>query len=144
MDLNAVKMKNSEVDISTKTNNPGNMIYHPWMQQYGATPSGIKQTDGSGIFARFPNPQAGLKAYQTQLFGDTDNIFSSNYYKANTSVDTALKTWSNNGYGVEIYPELRGKTLGQLSQQERNELTKRQIRRESPTMFNLLTTQGIL
>jgi hypothetical protein len=134
--------KGKKGDIATMTNNPGNMKYSSWMKNYGGAPSGIPGKDG-GEFAQFPDLSAGLEAYKTQIFGDTDGIFKSNYYKANTPVDTALKTWSNKGYGAEIYPEIKDKKLGELTPAQRDELIKRQIKAESGNMYKLLRQRGV-
>lgn len=141
-------------DIATTTNNPGNIIFTPKIgRMFNAIDSGIKQTDGTGHFAAFPDLTTGFAAYQTQLFGDVDGIMKSKYYKADTPVHKALKIWSgglnkdgsinNKGYGAEIYPEIKGKTLGELTMAERKELTKRQIKRESGQMYNLLRQRGV-
>lgn len=131
-------------DIATATNNPGNIIYTPkFGKLFGAVDSGIKQKDGTGHFALFPDLETGLKAQQVQLFGDTDGIMKSKYYKADTPVNEALNKWSNSGYGAEIYPEIAGKRLGDLTPKERDELTKRQIKRESGSMYKLLQSRGV-
>lgn len=129
-------------DIATRTNNPSNLKWHPWMSRYGGYNSSIPGTDG-GTFAAFPSLEKGLQAYQTQLFGDTDGVFKSDHYKADTPVDQALKTWSNHGYGAEIYPEISNMTLGQLTSAQRRELTRRQFRKESNEMFQKLSTAGV-
>jgi hypothetical protein len=130
-------------DIATRFNNPGNIIYNPiFAKMFGAVDSGVKQTDGTGHFAKFPNIEAGLKARETQLFGNVDGIFKSKYYKPNTNIDTALKTWSNKGYGVNIYPEIAGKTLAEITPQERRELMKRQIKQESGSMYKYLKSNN--
>lgn len=130
-------------DIATKLNNPGNIIYSPiFSKLFGAVKSNIKQKDGSGYFAAFPSLDAGLKARETQLFGEVDGIFKSNYYNPDTTVDQALKTWSNKGYGVEIYPELKGKTLQEITLAQRKELMKRQIKRESGNLYKQLVSSG--
>lgn len=131
-------------DVATKLNNPGNIIFNPvFAKMFGATKSSIKQVDGPGYFAAFPNLEAGLKARETQLFGEVDGVFQSRYYNPDTSVDQALKTWSNKGYGVEIYPQLKGKTLQEVTPAERKELMKRQIKAESGSMFKMLQKQGL-
>jgi len=135
------KFMGRQGDIATSTNNPGNMKFAPWQQQFGATPSGIPGKDG-GEFAAFPDVDKGLAAYKLQLFGDTDGHFKSRYYKSSTPVAEALKKWSNGGYGADIYPEIKNKTLGQLTPEQRDELVKRQIKRESPTMFQQLHKKG--
>jgi hypothetical protein len=136
--------KASRRDIATMTNNPGNMIYTPkFGKMFGAVDSGIKQRDGKGHFAMFPDLTTGLKAYQTQLFGEVDGVMKSNYYKKDTTVDQALKTWSNKGYNGDIYPEIKNKKLGELTMAERNELAKRQIKHESGDMYKLLRERGV-
>jgi hypothetical protein len=134
----------SKTDIATATNNPGNIIYKPiFGELFGATSSGIKQKDGNGMFASFPDLETGVKAYQTQLFGDTDGVMKSDYYKKDTTVDQALKKWSNGGYDGNIYPEIKDKKLGELSQAERKELAKRQIKHESGDMYKILQQRGV-
>jgi hypothetical protein len=136
--------KASKRDIASITNNPGNIIYTPkFGKLFGAVDSGIKQRDGKGHFAMFPDLTTGLRAYQTQLFGEVDGTMKSNYYKKDTTVDQALKTWSNKGYSGDIYPEVKNKTLAQLTPEERYELTKRQIKHESGDMYKLLRQRGV-
>ena len=136
--------KASKRDIATITNNPGNMIYSPkFGKLFGAVDSGIKQRDGKGHFAMFPDLNTGFKAYQTQLFGEVDGVMKSNYYKKDTTVNQALKTWSNNGYDGSIYPEVKNKKLSELTMAERNELAKRQIKHESGDMYKLLRERGV-
>ena len=136
--------KANKRDIATITNNPGNIIYTPkFAKLFGAVDSGIKQRDGKGHFAMFPDLNTGFTAYQTQLFGDVDGVMKSNYYKKDTTVDQALKTWSNKGYDGSIYPEIKHKKLGELTLAERNELAKRQIKHESGDMYRLLRQRGV-
>jgi len=132
----------SGTDIATKLNNPTNMIYHPWMSKLGAQRSNIKQQDGDGFFAHFPDIDTALKAYETQLFGEVDGVFDSRYYKPNTTVDKALRTWSGNGYGGNIYPEIANKPLSSVTAAERRELAKRQIKSESGAMYSKLKSRG--
>jgi hypothetical protein len=132
----------SGTDIATKLNNPTNMIYHPWMSKLGAQRSNIKQQDGDGFFAHFPDIDTALKAYETQLFGEVDGVFDSRYYKPNTTVDKALRTWSGNGYGGNIYPEIANKPLSSVTAAERRELAKRQIKSESGAMYSKLKSKG--
>ena len=133
----------SKTDIATATHNPGNMKYASWMGNVGGQPSGIPGQDG-GEFASFPDFQTGMQAYKEQLFGDTDGIFKSNYYKPHTTVDQALKTWSNGGYDGSLYPAVKNKTLAQLTAQERDELIRRQIKAESASTYSMLKQQGVL
>ena len=141
-------------DIATKLNNPGNMIYTPLFKKlFKASDSGIKQQDGKGTFAAFPTIEDGLRAREIQLFGEVDGLFQSKYYNPDTDINYALKKWSggvNNdgtinskGYGVNIYPELKGKTLSQINAKERRELLKKQVEIESPQMYKILKQKGI-
>jgi hypothetical protein len=137
--------KGSKRDIATTTNNPGNIIYKPLFNKlFGAVDSGIKQKDGNGYFAMFPDLATGLRAYQTQLFGEVDGTMKSDYYKKDTTVDEALRKWSGKkGYSGDIYPEIKNKKLSELTMAERNELTKRQIKHESGDMYKLLRQRGV-
>jgi hypothetical protein len=139
---NQTSYAKSGTDIATKLNNPTNMIYHPWMSKLGAQRSNIKQQDGDGFFAHFPDIDTALKAYETQLFGEVDGVFDSRYYKPNTTVDKALRTWSGNGYGGNIYPEIANKPLSSVTAAERRELAKRQIKSESGAMYSKLKSKG--
>lgn len=136
-------LKKKSGEIGNTTNNVSNIKYTPEMGKLGAIPSGIKASDG-GQFATFPTPQIGYNAYNKLLFGTTDGTFRSNYYKPNTTVDQAMKIWSNNGYGGSIYPKVANKKLSELTQEERKELIKRQLQKESPQAYNTLRKQGIL
>lgn len=133
-------------DIATKLNNPGNMLYSPIFKKlFGATDSGIKQTDGDGRFAAFPSLEIGLKAREVQMFGAVDDVpgWSTRIYKPNMTVNTALSKWSNNGYDGSIYPEIANKPLYMVTLPERKELMKRQIQRESGAMYKTLKQKGI-
>ena len=78
--------------------------------------------------------------------------FKSKYYKPNTDINYALKKWSggvnkdgsinSKGYGVNIYPEIAGKTLAEITPQERKELMKRQIKQESGSMYKYLKSNN--
>lgn len=78
--------------IAYKTNNPGNIKFGDFARSLGAVDSGIKGQDG-GTFAKFPSYEAG-KAAQMAL------LKSGGY--SNLTLDSAMKRWSNNGYGAEI------------------------------------------
>jgi len=146
--------KRGGTDVATRLNNPRNLIYTPvFSKLFGAKKSSTKQTDGSGYFAEFPTIEAGLKAAETQLFGEVDGIFQSSFYNPDTDIHRALKTWSgglnkdgtinSKGYGVEIYPELKGKTLSQITAAQRRELQRRQIKAESAAMYRVLEDNGV-
>ena len=132
-------------DVATRTNNPGNLLYKPiFGKLFGAVDSGIRQVDGSGTFASFPDVESGLKARETQMFGAVDGTFNTKIYKPNITVDQALRKWSNNGYSGKLYPEIANKTLAEVTPEERRELLKRQIKAESGSMYKQLTSAGVL
>lgn len=104
---------------AARNNNPGNIKYASWMKEYGAV-VGSKALDG-GNFAKFPNIQNALEARKKLL---TRPIY------ANRSFDDAMRTYSNNGYSGNIFPELKGKKMKDLTNEQLSELTKRQIKKE--------------
>ena len=111
-------------DIATVHLNPGNIKYGNFAAKYGATP-GRRATDG-GVFAKFPTVEAGLQAQK-------DLLTSGSY--ANLTVANAMRRWSNNGYGADLYPQIANKKMKDLTPQELNELVLRQTKRESPTIY---------
>jgi len=113
--------------IAVRNNNPRNIKFGSFAERFGAI-KGDKATDG-GVFAKFPTVEAGLEAGK--------ELFKSKGYR-DLDVDSALKRWSNSGYGVNIYPELRGKKVKDLNDNELSELTKRQIKSEDMNMYNRL------
>lgn len=113
--------------IAVSHNNPGNIKFGDYAQQYGAV-EGRHATDG-GTFAVFPDVNTGLKAQRDLLLGK-------NY--RNLTVDEAMKRWSNRGYGGEIYPDIANKVMLDLSEGQLKELQRRQIRREDIDMYNLI------
>ena len=120
-------VSNMGKSIAVSMNNPGNIKMGKFAARYGATP-GRQATDG-GVFAKFPDVETGLKAQR-------DLLLSSGY--ANLTVGEAMKRWSNNGYGADLYPEVANKPLYLLSDRELIELQRRQIQREDPTMYKIL------
>ena len=113
--------------IAVRNNNPRNIKFGSFAERFGAI-KGDKATDG-GVFAKFPTVEAGLEAGK--------ELFKSKGYR-DLDVDSALKRWSNSGYGVNIYPELRDKKVKDLNDNELSELTKRQIKSEDMNMYNRL------
>ncbi len=109
----------------TRNNNPLNIKVSTATSSYpgvvGADPS--PAADG-GKFLIFNSPEAGFQAAERL-------ITSANY--RNLSVDAALRRWSNNGYGGEIAPALKGKVIAQLSPTELQALIKTMARREGYT-----------
>ncbi len=112
--------------IAATHNNPGNLKYADWMAQYGAVP-GKPGTDG-GRFAKFQNVNSGLAA--------REYLLKSRY--GSYDIDTGLKRYSNKGYGAEIYPQIKGKTFNDLTEEEFHELTRRQIQREDANVYKQL------
>lgn len=105
--------------IAESHKNPGNLKFSKWMEKYGAT-KGRPGQDG-GHFAVFPDFQAGLAA-RTELL-------TRPLYQKRT-VDEAMKLYSNQGYGAEIYPEIANKKMSELTKEQLAELTRRQVKRE--------------
>lgn len=116
--------------IATSHNNPGNIKMGNFAAGYGATP-GRRATDG-GVFAVFPDVNVGLKAQR--------DLFKGKNYRG-LSVDQAMRRWSNSGYGGEIYPNIANKTMAELSEQELQELQRRQIKREDGAMYRQIFGQ---
>ena len=121
-------VNNATGSVSYQNNNPGNIKWTgaSWQVALGATDSGIQASDG-GTFAKFPTLESGQQA-QTQLL-------KSGAY-SNLSVDQAMKKWSNNGYGGEIYPEVSNKKMNALTPDELSTLADKMKTREgfiSPT-----------
>lgn len=140
--------------VGEYANNPGNIKFtqnNPINRLFGGTDSGIKGTDG-GTFTMFPTQQQGFQAYQAQLFGPTDGLFSSNYYQPTKTVDQAMKSWSNyrtengrvHGYSGDIYPEIKNKQLKDLTQAERDELSSRMLKIENNVVWNQLVRSGLI
>ena len=105
--------------VSFRNNNPLNIKFGDFAKQFGAS-EGTKATDG-GVFANFPDVESGMKAAK--------KLLSSNSYK-DLPLDKALKRWSGNGYGAELVPEFKGKTIAQLSDSELNILINKMKQRE--------------
>jgi hypothetical protein len=116
--------------IAATHNNPGNLKYADWMSEYGAVP-GKPGLDG-GRFASFPSPAVGMAA--------RERLLKKSY--GNYGMEEGLRRYSGKGYGVEIYPELRGKKFNELSQQEFDELTRRQLKREDRNVYEQLYGTG--
>lgn len=113
--------------VAVSHNNPGNIKMGKYAQQFGATP-GRRATDG-GVFAVFPDVETGLKAQRQLLQGKN--------YRGLT-VNQAMRRWSNNGYGGEIFPAISTKTMSDLTDGELRELQRRQIQREDNNMYKLI------
>lgn len=121
--------------IAETHNNPGNLKFASWMEKYGAKP-GKPGTDG-GQFAAFPDVNSAMAA-RTELL--------SKPLYANKTVDEAMKLYSNKGYDGSIYPEIRNKKMSQLTNEEKKELTRRQIIREDrryATKLGIKQTGGV-
>lgn len=113
--------------MAERNNNPGNLKFANWMAKYGAIPSD-PGSDG-GRFAKFPAPEQGLQAMQELLQKPS---------YVNKTVNQALKIYSNNGYDGSIYPEVSGKKVGNLTPEELQNLTQRQLKREDRKYYSKL------
>lgn len=105
-----------------RNNNPLNIKASENTKTYagvvGTDPS--PATDG-GQFLVFDSPQAGFDA-ATRL------LKTSGYL--NLTVDGAMKRWSNNGYGGEVAPAIKNKTIASLTPAELQSLVDAMARRE--------------
>lgn len=115
--------------IAVSHNNPGNIKFGKFASKYGARVGRFSTERDGSRFAVFPDVETGLKAQR-------DLLVSKNY--RGLTVDQAMRRWSNNGYGGEIYPEVSMRTMGELTDSELRELQKRQIKREDVNMFKQL------
>lgn len=107
-----------------RNNNPLNIKVGPatkYLIDQGVATIEQKPAQDGGNFLVFKDPSDGLKA--------AVSLLKSNVYN-NLSVDAALNKWSGNGYGAEIAPELRGKTIKQLTNDELQGLVTRMAKRE--------------
>ncbi len=114
--------KNAGKNRAQKNNNPLNIK----SSAFTASLPGVKGSDGKpaldgGNFLVFNSPEAGFNAAKT--------LITSSGYK-NLSVDQAMKRWSNNGYGGEIAPALKDKTINELSPTELESLLNSMAHRE--------------
>jgi hypothetical protein len=110
--------------LSWRHNNPGNIKYGKFAEQYGAI-QGQAATDG-GYFAIFPDLETGKKAMRDLLKG--------NGYK-DLTVDAAMKRWSNSGYGAEVWTNpdfdyMRGWRISSFSDAQIDSLIESMIKRE--------------
>ena len=103
-----------------RNNNPFNIKFGNFATKYGATKENKNALDG-GSFATFSSPEVGFKAAKDLLLGK-------NY--RNLTVDQAMKRWSNNGYGGNIFPQIANKKVADLNPNELENLQKKQIIRE--------------
>jgi len=112
--------------VSWRNNNPGNIKFGPFAEQYGAT-KGAAASDG-GNWAVFPDEQTGIQAQK-------DLLTSPNY--KDLSLDQALLRWSGNGYDsksliktIGYTPSWQGKKTSQMSDAELNDLVEAMRKRE--------------
>ncbi len=106
----------------TRNNNPLNIKMSSATKAYpGVTGSDPSPATDGGKFLTFATPQDGFNAAKTL-------IKTSGYI--NLTVDAAMKRWSNSGYGGEILPAIKGKTIKQLTAAELDALIKAMAKRE--------------
>lgn len=122
------EINNQQSNASTRANrnnNPLNIKASPTTQKFsGVVGVDNKPASDGGKFLTFNSPEAGFEAAK--------KLITSDNYK-NLSVDAALKRWSNSGYGGEIVPDLKKKTIAQLSSSELSKLIKTMARQEGYT-----------
>lgn len=108
--------------VSWRHNNPGNIKFGNFAKKYGAT-KGQAGTDG-GSFAIFPDVETGKEAI-------ADLLRSRNYI--GLSVDSAMKRWSNKGYGLDVWGDsemAQSTIMKNLSDNQISDLIEHMIQRE--------------
>jgi hypothetical protein len=105
-----------------RNNNPLNIKKSAFTSSFNGV-AGVdpKAASDGGQFLTFKTPEDGFNA--------AARLLSSGVYK-NLSVDQALKKWSNNGYGADLVPQYKGKTIGSLSQSELLTIIRKMAERE--------------
>jgi len=113
---------NTSLNRPTRNNNPLNIKKSNFTMKFpGVTGIDKKPAADGGYFLTFDSPQDGFNAAKKL-------IQSSGYI--NLTVDKALRRWSNNGYGGELIPSIKNKTVKQLSPAELDALIKAMAKRE--------------
>ena len=105
-----------------KNNNPLNIKVSGTTLQYpGVSGIDTKPATDGGNFLVFDSPEAGIQAASRLI--RTPGYMS-------LSVDSALRRWSGNGYGDDVAPQFRGRTIASLSDAEIQTLLKAMAKRE--------------
>lgn len=125
-----VSTPSTGVSVSDRHNNPGNLKFMPWMTKYGATQGEYAKLDDDGTyFAKFPDIASGQKAMRDQLLRPK--------YVGQT-VEDAINMWTNgNPYNIPL-GGLSGKKIGELSEDELNQLTGIITKGEGSKVYNNL------
>ena len=120
--FNQVGGDTQQASRPVRNNNPLNIKASTATSTYSGV-AGIdpKPADDGGQFLVFNSPEAGFDAAK--------RLIQTEGYK-DLTVDAALKRWSANGYGGEIVPELRGRTVAQLTSTELESLIQAMARKE--------------
>jgi hypothetical protein len=95
-----------------------------WIDEGLAEPGSMGR-DG-GQFIKFKDAETGLKAAKELLFGE---VYSG------LSVESAMRKWSNRGYGAEAIGLKGDKKMSQLTNDEKEVMVKAMAWRESSTTF---------
>lgn len=111
-------------NLPQRNNNPLNVTYgsatKQWVDQGLAT---VNPTADGRQFLKFNSPEAGFQAA-------SDLLFNSGVY-SNLTLDQAMKKWSGNGYGAEVYGQIPGNTkISQIPQAQRAGLIQAMATRE--------------
>lgn len=110
--------------VADRHNNPLNMKVGGLTKRYidmGLAQPGEKAKDG-GQFLKFDTPENGHIAARDLLF--------SGFYK-NMDLNSAMKTWSGQGYGAEVAPQIPGdKKLSEFTPEERSTLVNAMAKKE--------------
>ena len=105
-----------------KNNNPLNIKASQFTQSFpGVVGTDPKPATDGGKFLVFDSPGAGFQA--------AAKLIQSDGYK-NLTVDSAMRRWSGGGYGGEVAPAIKSKTIASLTQAELNNLIDAMAKRE--------------
>jgi hypothetical protein len=142
-DLQNLDVSSKGTDISTRNNNPGNIVFGKFAEKFGAVRGdkqktiGDRKYTGSSSYAKFPTVGAGIEAMKSLLL-------TSKYQ--NLEVDEAMNLWimgdknEQGAYSKIAKSKFGSKKLKEVTEnpQEFKELIKLMVKGESGAMYNVL------
>jgi hypothetical protein len=142
-DLQNLDISSKGTDVSTRNNNPGNIVFGKFAEKFGAVKGdkqktvGDKKYTGSSSYAKFPTVGAGIEAMKSLLL-------TSKYQ--NLEVDEAMNLWimgdknEQGAYSKSAKSKFGSKKLKEVTEnpQEFKELIKLMVKGESGAMYNVL------
>ena len=120
--LTSVGGDTNQASRAARNNNPLNIKASATTKTYpGVVGIESKPAADGGNFLTFKSPQDGFNAAKT--------LITSGGYK-NLTLDAAMKRWSGGGYGADVAPQFKGRTIASLSDNELQTLIKSMAKRE--------------